>query len=574
MEEQQLNGSGVVPSQAGALTTAPATQAPRGARTADYSAAQLAKATLRRLVAAQDEPTPENYARAWAQEAGTAASVVAAANITTAQWATLIERVLRSVERGSHQWTTARKKDCLQRVLDSSRSDSHRLHVRLGQLVSSWDSDAAGGVHTQPGQFSDAASATEAGGRVDPAGADDGQWAAVVGNLLGTLRTALPADEAHANELSDQLATLAQRIDTQGVNTAVVVEVRATSTAAQRVLAHRHQLIGQLAALVRELTGGMTDLAEDESWARGQAEAIHARLGGDDGSQTLSARSVRATQELLAQTRQQQRGLKSERDRARDALKTLVQNVVSELGELQGRAGRFGEQLGGYAQSIEQADSLDGLTSLVRDMVQQSRAVQADVTDASTRLQSGQAVAEALSLRVRELEGELRRMSEEISIDALTQVANRRGLAKAFEVEAARHARDGSTLAVALIDIDNFKKLNDSLGHTVGDEALKALAGRVREGLRPVDHVARFGGEEFVVLLPATEIVQAQEALTRLQRDLSTGLFMHDGLDVFVTFSGGVTAWRIGEALDAAIERADEALYEAKRSGKNRTCLA
>jgi diguanylate cyclase len=550
--EEHLNGSGSAPSQAGALPAAGPAQAPRGARTADYSAAQLAKATLRRLVAAQDEPTPDNYARAWAQEAGTAASVVAAASITTAQWATLIERVLRSVERGSQQWTTARKKDCLQRVLDSSRSDSHRLHDRLGQLVSSWDSDSGRGVHTQPGHFTEAAS-------------DDGQWAAVVGNLLGTLRTALPADEAHANELSDQLATLARRIDTQGVSTAVVVEVRATSTAAQRVLAHRHQLIGQLAALVRELTGGLTDLAEDESWARGQAEAIHARLGGDDGGQTLSARSVRATQELLAQTRQQQRGLKGERDRARDALKTLVQNVVSELGELQGRTGRFGDQLGGYAESIEQADSLDGLTTLVRDMVQQSRAVQADVTDASTRLQSGQAVAEALSQRVRELEGELRRMSEEISIDALTQVANRRGLAKAFEVEAARHARDGSTLSVALIDIDNFKKLNDSLGHTVGDEALKTLAARVRAG---------FGGEEFVVLLPATDVVQAQEALTRLQRDLTTGLFMHEGRDVFVTFSGGVTAWRIGEAIDAAIERADEALYEAKRSGKNRTCLA
>ncbi len=179
-----------------------------------------------------------------------------------------------------------------------------------------------------------------------------------------------------------------------------------------------------------------------------------------------------------------------------------------------------------------------------------------------------------MSQRVRELESELRRLSEEASVDALTQVANRRGLAKAFEVEAARHTRDGATLAVALIDIDNFKKLNDSLGHSVGDEALKALSARVRACLRPVDHVARFGGEEFVLLLPATEVDQAQEALTRLQRELTVSLFMHEGRDVFVTFSGGVTAWRVGETIDAAIERADEALYEAKRSGKNRTCVA
>jgi diguanylate cyclase len=206
--------------------------------------------------------------------------------------------------------------------------------------------------------------------------------------------------------------------------------------------------------------------------------------------------------------------------------------------------------------------------------VQQSRTVQAEVASATTRLQAGQAEAAQLSSRVRELEGELRRLAEENSIDALTQVANRRGLARAFEAESARHQRNGETLAVALIDLDNFKRLNDSIGHAGGDEALKSLAARVRTALRPADHVARFGGEEFVLLLPATELALAEQALTRLQRELTASLFMHDGREVFVTFSAGVTAWRAGESLDAAIERADEALYEAKRTGKNRTCVA
>jgi diguanylate cyclase len=124
-----------------------------------------------------------------------------------------------------------------------------------------------------------------------------------------------------------------------------------------------------------------------------------------------------------------------------------------------------------------------------------------------------------------------------------------------------------------LIDIDNFKRLNDTLGHAVGDQALKSLAAAVRERLRPVDHLARFGGEEFVVLLPATPLTEGQQALTRLQRSLSEALFLHDQQEVFVTFSAGVTAWRPGETLEAALERADEALYEAKRTGKNRTCI-
>ena len=108
--------------------------------------------------------------------------------------------------------------------------------------------------------------------------------------------------------------------------------------------------------------------------------------------------------------------------------------------------------------------------------------------------------------------------------------------------------------------------------HAAGDEALKALAAAVRDRLRPIDHVARFGGEEFVVLLPDTAVEEAQQALTRLQRSLTEALFLHEGREIFVTFSAGVSVWRPGEALEAALERADTALYEAKRTGKNRTC--
>ena len=92
--------------------------------------------------------------------------------------------------------------------------------------------------------------------------------------------------------------------------------------------------------------------------------------------------------------------------------------------------------------------------------------------------------------------------------------------------------------------------------------------------MRPVDHIARFGGEEFVVLLPGTPLDEGQQVLTRLQRRLSASLFMHQGREVFVTFSAGVTTWRIGETVEAALARADEGLYEAKRTGKNRTCIA
>ncbi|MFM7531648.1 MAG: GGDEF domain-containing protein, partial [Rubrivivax sp.] len=164
-------------------------------------------------------------------------------------------------------------------------------------------------------------------------------------------------------------------------------------------------------------------------------------------------------------------------------------------------------------------------------------------------------------------------LSDEVSTDALTRVATRRGLEQAFAAERAKLERNPGPLAVGLIDIDNFKKLNDTLGHSAGDVALKALAERVKEGLRPEDTVARFGGEEFVVLLPGTPVDEAQAVLTRLQRELTKSLFLHEKREIFVTFSAGVTALRGTEPLQTALERADEALYEAKRTGKNRTCI-
>jgi diguanylate cyclase len=134
--------------------------------------------------------------------------------------------------------------------------------------------------------------------------------------------------------------------------------------------------------------------------------------------------------------------------------------------------------------------------------------------------------------------------------------------------------RSGNPLAIGLLDIDNFKRLNDEHGHQTGDEALKALAALTSKTLRATDLVARYGGEEFVVLLPETNVQEAQATLTRLQRALSGGLFLNERKEMLVTFSAGVTECRAGEGIETVLERADQALYEAKRTGKNRTCAA
>lgn len=582
--------------------------------------ALLAKAALKRLAEQRKEPTPEHYRAAYEAEAGHVAPAEPARagwpdDEAGPKWATLIERIVKGAERGGRQWTAARKKDSLQRVLSGSRQSAQRLHQRLSQLVGSWDGDTndptlmdldgaadagqdASPAPQAPAQTSDQASPTIAHPAEAPTTApltqvnqdgvpDAAAWAALAGHAVDelhrTVGLALPPDVAPAGEAASRLgnsvasvhAARVAPLPADGVPApalapppALAQELTEACEQARRVIEHRHHLTTQLTELVHALTDSLADLAEDDSWAQGQCVAMRHQI--EEG---LHHRGVRHVQQLLESTRDRQRQLKAERAQARDALKALIHTMLQELSELGHTTDRFQDNLGRYADTIGQADNLESLTGVVRELVEESRAVQTVVSQTQQRLQTEHTRATALTERVRELEDEIRKLSDEVSTDPLTQIANRRGMMRAFESEQARVARHGTLLAVGLLDVDNFKKLNDQLGHQTGDEALKFLARRVSECLRPVDVVARYGGEEFVVMLPDTPVDEAQQALTRLQRTLSAEFFTHEEHKVFITFSAGVTQYRSGEAIEAALERADVALYEAKRTGKNRTCM-
>ncbi len=605
--------------------------------------AQLAKAALQRLAQARLEPTPENYARAYAIEAGGEAPAAGSGAVperlqqllsrlislalpsgATRQelqaalreqrldelqrqvdklletagpaaqadaLAQAIERLVRGLERGGQHWTLARKKEGLQRALELGRADSGKLVKRLQQLIASWDKDGDGsevetdedgGTPSQlfadsdfaPPDFHDSASLGLGDAPRDnpPPPVDLAPWHAISAELGGTVRHALrsPQTEATpADALMRELEAAQAELKAGGASPERATQMAALCLRARHLLDHRRHLFDELGGLCRELSSSLVDLAEDDSWARGQAEAMNNTL-----AQGLSGRGVRTVSELLAGTRERQRALRDERSKARDSLKTLIQRMLAELGELGQHTDRFQNSVGRYADAIEQADSLESLAGTVREMVEESRSVQGLVAQTQARLTLEHDRAAALTQRVDELEGELRRLSNEVHTDQLTQVANRRGLIQAFGIEQARAERESTRVALALLDIDNFKKLNDSLGHHAGDIALKSLAERAQSSLRPGDMVARYGGEEFVLMLPDTPLDEAQQVLVRLQRSLSSALFNHEGKDVFVTFSAGVTLYRPGETLEAALDRADVALYEAKHTGKNRACIA
>ena len=137
------------------------------------------------------------------------------------------------------------------------------------------------------------------------------------------------------------------------------------------MLAHRQHLLDELGKLCLELTQGLTELAEDDSWARGQCEVLQARL-----AEGLNVRSVRAASELLANARKRQAVLRGERNQARDALKELIQGMLTELGEFSEHTGRFHDNIGRHADAIAKADSIGSLAGVVREMLHDSAEVQ------------------------------------------------------------------------------------------------------------------------------------------------------------------------------------------------------
>jgi diguanylate cyclase (GGDEF)-like protein len=149
--------------------------------------------------------------------------------------------------------------------------------------------------------------------------------------------------------------------------------------------------------------------------------------------------------------------------------------------------------------------------------------------------------------------------------DALTNVYNRRALESLLEKEAVRSERYARDFSIILFDLDNFKTINDSYGHAVGDEVLKKVADIVQDKLRKGDEVGRWGGEEFMVVCPETDVGQACMVAERLREALEAGPWK----TVAVTASFGIAHKQDGELLGSLYERADKALYAAKRGGKN-----
>lgn len=186
------------------------------------------------------------------------------------------------------------------------------------------------------------------------------------------------------------------------------------------------------------------------------------------------------------------------------------------------------------------------------------------VTAMTQRLKAQQAALQEALTQVREL----------ATRDELTRTHNRHHMIELLRLQQEQRRRADAPVAVALIDIDHFKLVNDRYGHATGDEVLRRLAVHMKAQLRAGDQLARWGGEEFLLLLPATTPEDGLQVLERMQRSLAEAGPALMPLGLAISYSGGVTHLGRDESIDAAIDRADQAMYRAKQAGRARSTLA
>lgn len=163
------------------------------------------------------------------------------------------------------------------------------------------------------------------------------------------------------------------------------------------------------------------------------------------------------------------------------------------------------------------------------------------------------------------------KMEQLATIDGLTGLMNHRQFQETFIKELARAERYGKYLSVGMMDIDFFKKINDTFGHLVGDVILKGIAGILMSNLRNVDICARYGGEEFIILLPNTDVAGARKVAERIREEISRSVFEIDNSKIKITVSIGLSTFPDnGRKREELLEKADEAMYHAKHKGRNR----
>ncbi|WP_291993602.1 GGDEF domain-containing protein [Candidatus Accumulibacter sp. ACC003] len=493
-------------------------------------------------------------------------------------WSQLFGDFLRQWEGKQSGFTVARKREALERVLGGG-GNSEVLFGRLQGLVKSWSMNApeasemalvdppAASMSGLPAAGQQAAAAPAL-----PPGERTAELANELREIFAyTLEVLIPSQVHDEPELIADAKALAHKIRTATSRAAMEglqASVKRFAFRLELLAEDRAELRAGLLKLLQLLIENVGELVIEDRWLAGQIEIVRDIVAGP-----LSIRSIGDAENRLKEVIFKQGQLKHSLNEARESLKQMLAGFVDHLAEFADSTSDYHDKIEICADRISNAADISQLEDVLAEVIRETQIIQLNAQRSRDELRSAKQSVEDAEKRIAELQAELDKASTLVRHDQLTGALNRRGLEEAFAKETARAQRRQSTLCVALLDIDNFKKLNDSLGHDAGDAALVHLTTVIRETMRPQDTIARFGGEEFIVLLPDTPLEDAQTAMVRLQRELTRRIFLHDNKRQLITFSAGLTDFRPTDTQASVSKRADEAMFAAKQAGKNRVLI-
>ncbi len=490
-------------------------------------------------------------------------------------WAAIIRNLLKQLEISHKGVTLSRKKEGLSRVFSNFENDEAQLAQKIQALVNSWGVGTQAETPELPEVIPAATGAVNAMVSVE---AEAPQQEVIQAPqllirhfremLLKTFELVLIPQLEVNPEAASKARTLVQKLALASSEDEVSKQspaLKSTLITLEIQRDNQQKIMEALMNLLRLTIESMSELVVDDKWLHGQTAII-----SDIISKPVNISTLYDAESSLKDFIYKQHNIKPALMEAKDTLKQMATTFVLRLAEVSESTTDYQAKIEQYQEQIASTEDIIELNSLLKSVLEDTRAMGLSVQRTRDMLEENQKRAAEAEATVAKLTAELDYISAVAHEDYLTGALNRRGMDEALEREFSRADRHQAPISLAMMDIDHFKKLNDTHGHATGDTALQHLAKIVRSVLRTTDVIARFGGEEFLIILPGTSLEDGILIMTRTQRELTKNYFLHNNERLLITFSAGVAERRPGEDMQSLIERADGALYTAKNSGRNR----
>lgn len=496
---------------------------------------EIAREALRQLASRRLPPTPLNYQECYNEIAGIAMpstfpdahlrQIALSLTAHSPEQQTLLDQLDAAISRGTWQG--------VETALIAFSKSCAAVLPESGAVSVSKDPPFAGEFLLKLAQMIE--------NMLPALESDDDRFSAQVAVLLQTLRD----PESDIDRAQADLATFSHRL----------------SFAAEEQAEIKQALLKLLHLIIENIS----KLTLADSWLDGQISALLTAV-----KPPLTLRRLDDVERRIRDVMLKQEAAKGRSLQAQEEMRAMLGAFIDRLAKMNDSSSTFQDKIETSARQIEQIKSIEDLAPLLGEVIGATRAMVEETAKARDQLNSLQAKVLATEAEIAKLHLELQNASTSARHDPLTNALNRKGLDESLVREISTMRRKETPLSVALLDLDNFKKLNDEKGHETGDEALIHLVKVVRDCLRPQDTLARYGGEEFVILMPDTQLNEAVVVMTRLQRELTKNYFLSGKEKILITFSAGVAQLTLDESGADAIKRADQAMYLAKRAGKNR----